>query len=717
MIFIVMAQPNPQGDKRISDFNEIFLNYVKDKPFYVMDRMRDMPVPNRATKNLVGDSISGLYYVGELLDGNFVFDNHSRVNVYFDIIDKGYQIRRDAHYWVETVLNNFERGVWVLAEWYHNGVKYKDVIDNLTDVEKFNPFQDLNESEEEFSWVKDLGGEMFGDEVKYTFLRTGDEIIFSTDMSFRGCGFPEELEGGKILKTNGRKFLVRTNNLTFCGPNLENWSDGSRTMLEGLVEKCNGSMKPNESRYHNCIEIERNTRARYYMVKGREELNESHGLSQVIKSGTPIYCHQNIANYMAGNWYTIQSVCYECGPHGEDTFKIYDHIRDMDTNGSWTIQKDENGLNYEDWFSLTDNLSGFDTHDAFENLYEDNGHNISLEDGTTIVFPYDFKEEDVYKILNWLKSNEWEFGYSEQDLKSVLYDLDKKWNKGKRRIFFMLRKNDKPWKQEKVEKMVYWAPVGKLESAPATFTKVINAEDLLSSIDTDFFITESTDDFSWAEEAILPLNNCKQTVIVTDKGQVYDAYLNAMAELDVPFALEIVNGIRKKYNTIDVSNNMDRNWSNGMREDHSRGMWELSSKGVLGSPRNGDICCLYNKKYKYISRLVRLSDGKNFIMNDRGFKLYDGSENLNEQEQWFDEVEDLSKYIKVGQRFTFRSRLSEYSKEVITGQIVEVNPKYIRIVPVNMVTNKINPFTKGTKFTPKRLMELLTSGDWTPVKS
>lgn len=280
---------------------------------------------------------------------------------------------------------------------------------------------------------------------------------------------------------------------------------------------------------------------------------------------------------MAGNWYTIQSVCYECGPHGEDTFKIYDHIRDMDTNGSWTIQKDENGLNYENWFSLTDNLSGFDTHDAFENLYEDNGHGISLEDGTTIVFPYDFKEEDVYKVLHWLKQNGWEFGYSEQDLKSVLYDLDKKWNKGKRRIFFMLRKNDKPWKQEKIEKMVYWAPVGKLESAPATFTNVIKAEDFLSSIDTDFFITESTDDFSW--------------------------------------------------------------------------------------------------------------------------------------------VEDFSKYIKVGQRFTFRSRLSEYSKEVITGQIIEVNPKYIRIVPVNKATNKINPFTKGTKFTPKRLMELLTSGDWTPVKS
>lgn len=837
-----MAIPHPQGNKSDSNFNKVFLEYVKNKPFYVIMPRTDKPLLENGIV-VANDGVGELYYVGDLLGGNFVFDPNSRIEVYYHVkYDEDEYIREDGTYWVETVIDNFERGVWVLVEWYENGLNYENVIKNLSSIKDFNPFDNLNESEEdldwaietvnnpaklgsfwkndslrvgdvislygevkdsqhvlftlkgekfkvaditygnnsvitkmqfewltplelrpdtwksassgnyfdsdtrtmfptkgggdcelvvefvkdgltesnELDWVKDLGGEMFGQEVKYNFLRTGDEIMFTTDHSFRGCGFNEEIEKGKILKTNGTKFLVLTDNITFCGPNLRNWSDGSNTMLESLITKCKSDEK-HRHHYHNCVEIDRYTQSKYYMVKSREELNESNKLEYPITVGMPIYCHSPIDSFEDGKWYRITEIEYNIGNNGEDAFRIFNNKTQTDS-GLWTIQKDENGLNYENWFSLGD--PSFDTHSAFDNLYENTNEGTNLEDGTTIVFPYEYKVEDVYKVLHWLKQNGWGEGYTREDLRQMLYNLGQKWNIGKKRPFFMLRKggrhNELP--------TIYWGPTGELDRNPSTFSKVINAEDLLSSIDTDFFITESIDDFSWTEDVLTPLNNCDKTVIVTKPGHHYGAYLNAMAELDVPYALDLVEPIRRKYNTNDISDNRDSNWNNGMREDHSRALRELESKNVLGHPIKGDVCCLYDKSWSShttIYRLIRLKDGKNFLMNNQGFEDYtpgmerlvgDHWTNLDEQKEWFDQEEDFSKYLKVGQRFSYKSRIPD-SNDTFTGQIVNVNQKYVWVAPINQVTKKPNPYTRGTKFTVERLIWLLVSGDWKPIKS
>lgn len=99
-------------------------------------------------------------------------------------------------------------------------------------------------------------------------------------------------------------------------------------------------------------------------------LNESNSLSHgiVLKPGTPIYCHTSITKFKDGNWYVIDSVGYGQGNNGEDVIRIYNRVDEDSKDDNWTIQKDENGLNYENWFLVGD--TSFDTNQAFETLYE-----------------------------------------------------------------------------------------------------------------------------------------------------------------------------------------------------------------------------------------------------------------------------------------------------------------------------------------------------------
>ena len=98
------------------------------------------------------------------------------------------------------------------------------------------------------------------------------------------------------------------------------------------------------------------------------DINESKQLTVPIKPGMPIYCHTSVEPYNAGEWYKIAKVEYRAGQNGEDVIRIYDGVDESSISSTWTIQKDENDLNYENWFSIGDTT--FDTHKAFDDLYE-----------------------------------------------------------------------------------------------------------------------------------------------------------------------------------------------------------------------------------------------------------------------------------------------------------------------------------------------------------
>lgn len=317
------AHPYPQGDKRTPEFNRIFLNYIKDKPFYIIDRRTGKPVPKFNRKNLVGDSLSGLYYVGDLMGGNFIFDANARVIIRYEMIRNGHIIHKDAQYWIETAIDNFESGVWVLREWYHNGLTYSDVVKNLNTVQDFNPFSELNESEEWFESEEDY--------TKYFVV--GQKFRFNSRSGDAGTFY------GQIVKVN-RDYVWIT------PPSLAKMSRGTRFSKERILGLLvNGDWTPVKT-----------------------PIKESTELRKVIEPGMSIYCHTDVREYKAGKWYTIYDVDYNAGINGEDLIKISNPEDEYATEANWTIQKDENDLNYENWFTFGD--TEFDTNKAFDSLYE-----------------------------------------------------------------------------------------------------------------------------------------------------------------------------------------------------------------------------------------------------------------------------------------------------------------------------------------------------------
>jgi len=365
-IFIIMAHPYPQGDKRTPEFNRIFLNYIKDKPFYIIDRRTGKPVPNMP--DLVGDSLSGLYYVGDLMGGNFIFDANARVIIRYEMIRNGHIIHKDAQYWIETAIDNFESGVWVLREWYHNGLTYSDVVKNLNTVQDFNPFSELNESEEWFESEEDY--------TKYFVV--GQKFRFNSRSGDAGTFY------GQIVKVN-RDYVWIT------PPSLAKMSRGTRFSKERILGLLvNGDWTPVKT-----------------------PIKESTERRKVIEPGMSIYCHTDVHEYKAGKWYTIYDVDYNAGSNGEDLIKISNPEDEYATEANWTIQKDENDLNYENWFTFGD--TEFDTNKAFDSLYES-------EEGNDLAWAqelYDNADEIVtsknaFKGAKVIRGKDWDFGNQDE---------------------------------------------------------------------------------------------------------------------------------------------------------------------------------------------------------------------------------------------------------------------------------------------------------------
>lgn len=367
-IFIIMTHPYPQGDKRTPEFNRIFLNYIKDKPFYIIDRRTGKPVPNMP--DLVGDSLSGLYYVGDLMGGNFIFDANARVIIRYEMIRNGrnffceFCIKKR----IETAIDNFESGVWVLREWYHNGLTYSDVVKNLNTVQDFNPFSELNESEEWFESEEDY--------TKYFVV--GQKFRFNSRSGDAGTFY------GQIVKVN-RDYVWIT------PPSLAKMSRGTRFSKERILGLLvNGDWTPVKT-----------------------PIKESTELRKVIEPGMSIYCHTDVHEYKADKWYTIYDVDYNAGSNGEDLIKISNPEDEYATEANWTIQKDENDLNYENWFTFGD--TEFDTNKAFDSLYES-------EEGNDLAWAqelYDNADEIVtsknaFKGAKVIRGKDWDFGNQDE---------------------------------------------------------------------------------------------------------------------------------------------------------------------------------------------------------------------------------------------------------------------------------------------------------------
>ena len=133
--------------------------------------------------------------------------------------------------------------------------------------------------------------------------------------------------------------------------------------------------------------------------------------------------------------------------------------------------------------------------------------------------------------------------------------------------------------------------------------------------------SEEDDGLGWAKDVVKPFNKNLKTVIVISRGSYYPTNLEVMVDLGIPGAKEF----KEKYG---------HTWwdSNEYREIYPFGGW-VNQEGFLMDkipslvqPEDGDICFLINSQETYpqifVSRLIRVKDGGEFIMGSHRFKRY-----------------------------------------------------------------------------------------------
>ena len=182
-----MTKPNPKN------FIRDFLEYVKNKPFYVLNYNGE---PN-LNHNIKGNEIGGFYYVGETMD--FLFNPKSIVKIYFfykDIYEK-----KETTYWVGDVIENFKEGRWILVDWYNHNITYQNVEQHFSSIKNFDPFDRLNESEE-LEWAEDA--------VNYDVYKWGDvkSYLNSGDI-ISVTGNLHDNDGEIVIVLNNEPFIVK----------------------------------------------------------------------------------------------------------------------------------------------------------------------------------------------------------------------------------------------------------------------------------------------------------------------------------------------------------------------------------------------------------------------------------------------------------------------------------------------------------------------------
>lgn len=137
------------------------------------------------------------------------------------------------------------------------------------------------------------------------------------------------------------------------------------------------------------------------------------------------------------------------------------------------------------------------------------------------------------------------------------------------------------------------------------------------------------EELEWVETLILESNlsgfNLDTIVEVTNTGLYYPTYVYMMAQLGV-------TGAKEFYNKFGES------WHNSVKHDYPSDLNTINMgnderfmfhNGISNCrPNKGDICCLINMEIEHpmfgsekIYRLIRINDGREFIMSSNGFKL------------------------------------------------------------------------------------------------
>lgn len=132
----------------------------------------------------------------------------------------------------------------------------------------------------------------------------------------------------------------------------------------------------------------------------------------IIKPGTPVYCHTSTSPFEEGKWYEVYEVLPGAGNMGEDLIIFWDRRTGRGKYDRWTIQKDENDLNYENWFHIGD-LS-FDTNKAFDSLYESEEDDLewaeelvsNVHNGWSLL-KSGFRDYDDYDVLLIIKDKDY----------------------------------------------------------------------------------------------------------------------------------------------------------------------------------------------------------------------------------------------------------------------------------------------------------------------
>lgn len=323
------------------------------------------------------------------------------------------------------------------------------------------------------------------------------------------------------------------------------------------------------------------------------------------KVGDSLYCHTAVVMNQTGSIETTVGKEYQIVEVNSKDIGI---VNDNNHPHTFGIQKDSNSY-YGKWFTLIP--QDIKNIDFFKNLYESK---IGYEYHVIKFNPPISDSETMSGVLKFLGTTypglRWSEGENLMDFEPI--------PKFSTKVYVLTVRVDR--------NSLTWSSSNSV-CKPDRYTKCIDGYELLSTKfnPDDAFnkLNESDDDLNWAKDVVKGYDNPDdyELVIVTHPGECYSSYLDAMAQLGVPKAEDY---LRER-----ISGDLDRD---------SRFYTRLMRKeGILGNPEEGDICYLVPRSFVHesyeeeiIHHLIRINDGKHFIMNQNGFKLY--NVNLNEQD-------------------------------------------------------------------------------------
>lgn len=286
--------------------------------------------------------------------------------------------------------------------------------------------------------------------------------------------------------------------------------------------------------------------------------------------------------------YPITRIKRGAGAHGEDLITVYD---DSGFRTNWTIQVDENGLNYEDFFFLIP--KDIQDTDFFGKLYENDNNKIDYSFllngdlvGLQFYEPKEFEEAGtIYTIEH------------SRDIRSD--EIRVTWVNTKR---------------------INWS--GQVATIKIKdFIADLNSGYLVilpkEEVNTDFLYESEDNNFDWVKDITPPNNIDENLYVVTNTGMYYPHNPALWVYFDIPNFKKCINGVDRHHDPKANDKCID----------------DLYRNGTLATPKRGDICYRDLKtwdKESYFSgtkdlpihHMIRVEDGAHFVICNPGIQPY-----------------------------------------------------------------------------------------------